>query len=123
MLLEYLSLILFHILLTAIIYFFIFIFCCLGLQLRHMEFPSPGVKTELQLPATTTAAWDTSHICNLYHSSPQCPILTPLSKARDRTCILMDTSWVCISLSYNGNSLDCYTLKQHFIFTMSESIW
>ena len=27
-----------------------------------------------------------------------------MSKARDRTCILMDTSWVCNLLSYNRNS-------------------
>ena len=32
-----------------------------------------GVKSELQLPAytTATATWDPCHICNLYHSSGQ----------------------------------------------------
>ena len=30
----------------------------------------------------------------LYHSSPQHWILDPLSEARDRTCILMDTSQI-----------------------------
>ena len=30
----------------------------------------------------------------LHHSSRQCWIHNPLSGARDRTCILMDTSWV-----------------------------
>ena len=34
---------------------------------------------------------DLSHVCDLYHSSWQCWILNPLSKARDQTCILMDT--------------------------------
>ena len=34
-------------------------------------------------------------ICDLHHSSWQCGILNPLSKARDQTCILMDTSWIC----------------------------
>ena len=33
-----------------------------------------------------------SHICNLHHSSLQHQVLNPLSEARDRTCILMDTS-------------------------------
>ena len=28
-------------------------------------------------------------------SSQQCQILNPLSRARDRTCVLMDTSQVC----------------------------
>ena len=31
---------------------------------------------------------------SLYHSSRQCRILNPLSKARDPTCILMDTSQI-----------------------------
>ena len=35
---------------------------------------------------------DPSRICNLYHSSWQHRILDPLSEARDRTYILMDTS-------------------------------
>ena len=38
---------------------------------------------------------DPSRVCNLHHSSWQCQILKPLSEARDRTCILMDTSPVC----------------------------
>ena len=35
---------------------------------------------------------DPSFICNLHHSSQQRLILNPLSEARDRTCVLMDTS-------------------------------
>ena len=38
--------------------------------------------------------WDASHICNLCHSSWQCWIPNPMSKARDQTHILMDTSWI-----------------------------
>ena len=62
-----------------------------------MEVPRLGVKLELQLPAYTTARamWDVSHVCNLHHSSWQRRILNPLSKARDRTQILMDASQVC----------------------------
>ena len=63
-----------------------------------MQVPKRGVESELQLPAyataTSTARPDLSHICNLHHSSGQCRMLNPLSKARDRTCILMDTSQV-----------------------------
>ena len=35
-----------------------------------------------------------SHVCDLYHSSWQCRIPDPLSKARNRTCILIDTSQI-----------------------------
>ena len=50
---------------------------------------------ELQLLAytTATATWDPSRICNLYHSSGQHQIFNPLSKSRDWTHILIDTSW------------------------------
>ena len=78
--------------------FFCFVlFCFLGPHLRLMEIPRLGVNLELQLPATATATatQDPSHVCNLYHSSQQCWILNPLSKARDGTHVLMDTSHVC----------------------------
>ena len=41
-------------------------------------------------PATATP--DLSCICNLRCNLQQCQILNPLNKARDRTCILMDTT-------------------------------
>ena len=49
------------------------------------------VESELQLPTytTTTAMQDPSRLCDLHHSSRQHPILNPLSKAKDQTCILM----------------------------------
>ena len=61
-----------------------------------MEVPRLGVDLELQLLAytTATAMSELSHVCNLYHSSWQCWILNPLSKAKDATQILMDTSWI-----------------------------
>ena len=43
-----------------------------------MEVPRLGVKSELQLPAysTATATQDPSHVCNIHHSSQQCQTLT-----------------------------------------------
>ena len=54
------------------------------------------IKSELQLPAytTATAMQDLSHICDLHHSSRQLQILDPLSEAGDQTCILIDVSWI-----------------------------
>ena len=88
--------------------YFIFVFCLFfRATLCHSEVSRLGGRSELQLPVYTTGAamWDLSHTCNLHHSSWQCWILNPLSKARDQTRILMDTSWVLNPLSYNRNSL------------------
>ena len=45
-------------------------------------------------PMPVTTIWDPSRICYLHHSSWQRWILNPLSKARDWTHVLMDTSWI-----------------------------
>ena len=68
----------------------------LGLRPQHMEVPRLRVESELRLLAytTDTAIQDPSCICDLHHSSRQCRILNPLSEARDRTCILLDTNWI-----------------------------
>ena len=73
-----------------------FFFCFLRPHPWHMEVPRLGVELELQLLvyATATVAQDPSRICNLHHSTRQRQILNPLSEARDRTCVLMDPSWV-----------------------------
>uniref|UniRef100_A0A4X1SYQ2 Uncharacterized protein n=1 Tax=Sus scrofa TaxID=9823 RepID=A0A4X1SYQ2_PIG len=42
----------------------------------------------------STATQDLSRVCDLHPGSRQCRIPHPLSKARDQTCMLMDTSWV-----------------------------
>ena len=75
---------------------FFFFFVLLGLHPWHMEVPRLGFELELQLPAYTTATAmpDPSHICSLHHSSWQHRILNPLTEARDRTHILMDTSQI-----------------------------
>ena len=70
-----------------------FVFAFLGSHPWHMEVPKPGVESELQVPAytTATAMWDLSCVFDSYHSSWQLGILSPLSKARDQTHILMYT--------------------------------
>ena len=57
-----------------------------------MELSRLGIELELWLPAYATP--DPSHIFDLLHSSWQCQILNPLSKTRDRTLVLVDTSRV-----------------------------
>ena len=71
---------------------FFFFFAFLGPE------PRLGIELELQLlayaTATATAALDPSHVCDLHHSSRQCWIPNSLSKARDQTLVLMDTSQI-----------------------------
>ena len=72
----------------------LFFFCFLGLRLQHMEGPRLGAKSELQLPAYTTAIAmpDLSRVCDIHHSSQQHRILNPLSKARDQP----ESSWILV---------------------------
>ena len=53
-----------------------------------------GVESKLQLPTytTVTARQDPSRICNLHHGSQQHWILNPLSKVRDPTHTLTETT-------------------------------
>ena len=75
------------------LFFFFGLFVFLGPHPQHMEVPRLGVELERQPPAYTT---DWSHICDLHRSSRRRWILDPLSEARDRTHILMDTSRIPI---------------------------
>ena len=77
-----------------------------GLHPWHMEVSRLGVESELQLSAyaTATETQDPSHVCNLHHSSRQGRITDPLSQARDRTHILMDTSQIRNPLSHDRDS-------------------
>ena len=66
-------------------FFFFLSFCLSGPHPQHMEVLRLRVELELQPLAYATAivTWDLSRICDLHHSSWQCQILNPLSKARD----------------------------------------
>ena len=66
---------------------FFYLFGFLGPCLRHMEVPRLGVESELQLLYP-------SCVCDLHHSSRQRQIPNTLSKARDRTRVLRNASWV-----------------------------
>ena len=72
---------------------FVCLFCFLWLHWWHTEVPRLGDKSELQLPANTTATAtrDPRLVCHLHHSSQQRQSPDP-RRARDRTHILMNTS-------------------------------
>ena len=82
-----------------------------------MEIPGLGVKSELPLPAytTATATPDLSHIWDLHSSLWQLQILNPLSEVRDRTRILMGTSQILNLQSYDRNT----TFRFSFFFFLS----
>ena len=75
-----------------------------GPKSGHMELPRLGLESKPQLPAyaTATATQDLSHVCDLYHRSPQCWVLNPLSEARNWTHNLMVTSWICVCCATTG---------------------
>ena len=86
---------------------FIHLFIFLEPHPWHTEVPRLGVQLELQLPAYTTAIAtpELSCICDLHHGSRQRRIHNLLSKARDGTHILMDTSPVHFHCTTTGTSI------------------
>ena len=82
--------------------FLLFAFCFLGPHSQHMEVPSLGVKSELQLPAYATTTATPSHICNLHLSSRQGWILDPRSQTRDQTRKLVVSSRLCFRCATTG---------------------
>ena len=82
-------------------YFILFYFVFLGSHLQHLEVPRLGVKSELELLTytTATATLDPGCVCDLHHSSRH---LNPLSKARDRTCVLLGASQICFCRATMG---------------------
>ena len=99
-------------LLLLLLFCLVYLFFPLGLNPWHTEVPRPGIKLELQLPAYTTATAMPylSCLCDLHHSSWQRQIAKPLIEARDGTCILMDTNWICFHCITTGTPsllLDC----------------
>ena len=97
-------------------FFFLVVF--LGPHLWHMEVPRLGVELELLLLAyaTATAMQDSSHICDLHHSSWQCWIPNPLSRARNQTCVLMDASWIRYCRAMMGTPTSHFQVCPGFYF-------
>ena len=113
-------------------FFFFFFFVCLRSRPHHREVPRLGVKSELKLLAYTTATAmpDSSHVCDLCHSSQQCRLFSPLSKARDQTHVLIDSRqvhycWTTTELQefvgffyisfYGSTDLHCFEKLHHIL--------
>ena len=90
-------------LLTTIISFLSFLFF-LFFSPRPVVFGSSQARG--QITATAGARRDPDHDCDPHHSSRQCQI--PLSEARDRICILMDTSQICFHWTTRGTPSNYY---------------
>ena len=91
----------------------------LGLHLWHMEVPRLGVKSELQLPAytTATATWDLSHICDLHHRSRQCQILNTLSEARIKPA----TSWILVGFVTPEPQQELFLRNYFYLYILNRS--
>ena len=98
-------------------------FCSLGPYLRHIEVPRLGIESELQLLVytTATATQDPSH--DLHHSSRQCRILNPFSKARDRTHNLKALSQICFCCATTGTPFYYYFCRLNGVFSNIISNW
>ena len=109
------------------IYLFIYLFIYfgfLGPHLKHREVSRLRVETEQQLPAylTATAMPDPSCICNLLYSSWQCQIPNPLSEAKDRRLVLMDTIRIHFCCATRGTPLPkFYPHTTNFLLNISIS--
>ena len=98
-------------LLTSFFFFFFFFF--LGLHPWHMEIPGIRVKSELQLPAYTTATGtrDLRCIFNLHYSLWQHQIPNPVS----RPGIEPVSSWILgMDTRYSGYSSKSLEEKKYF---------
>ena len=70
----------------------LFFFCLFCLFAFSVAAPMAyeGSQARGLIGAVATATWDLSRVCDVHHSSRQCRILNPLSKARDRKFVLVD---------------------------------
>ena len=96
-----------------------------------MDIPRLGFKSELQLPAYTTATATQAprHVCDLHHSSRQRWIPSPPSEARDGTSILRNTGQIhfrCTTMgtpqiTFKGDLKEVFSHKiGNFIFRILE---
>ena len=73
---------------------------------QHIEVPSLGVKSELKLPAHTTAIAerDPNHICDLYHSSRQTLDPKPTERGQGQNSHPHGSQLSSFLLRHDGNS-------------------
>ena len=102
----------------------------LNLHPWHMEVPRLGLNLSCSCSAcaTTTAALHLSRVCNLHHSSWQRLMLNPLVEARNRTCILTNTSRVCYHWAMVGTPtpilyFDLFSLHVIKIFAQPQAFY
>ena len=119
----------------GLIIFFWQIFCflppflslSLSLSLSHLfraateAYGSPQARGQIGAVASDlhhshSNAADLSCLCDLQYNSRQCWILNPLSKARDRTCILMAADQICFHWATTGTPISffIYLLGEKF---------
>ena len=93
---------------------FFALFCfCLFRALTAYRSSQAGVQIRATAAGYTiaTAIPDPSHVCNLTTAHSNAGSFNPLSEAGDRTCVLMDTSWILNLMSHSGNSGKSYWIK------------
>ena len=93
---------------------YLFIYFCL-FRAAPVACGSSQARGLIGTTAAATAMPDPSPICDLHHSSWQHQILNPLSEARDRTSVLMDSSQICfccamVGIPISAHLFDCRTL-------------
>ena len=94
---------LFKILLHWYIFAILLFFCFLGLHPGHMEVWNSQARGRF---GATAASNVRSEPClRPIHSSQQCRIPDSMSKARDRTHILIDTNWICFHCATMGTPI------------------
>ena len=76
-----------------------------------MEVPRPEVESEVQLPAHATG---TAQLASVTCAAAQgnARSFNPLSKSREQTCILTDTSRILNPRSHNMNSYESFVILQ-----------
>ena len=105
-----------------------FVFVCLFVLLfraTSVEHGSSQARGRIGAAAAAytiaTAMQNQSHICDPYHSSQQCWILNPLSKARDWTHILMGTRRVHYHWATMGTPSPCSFIQ--WSLRLFNNIW
>ena len=112
---------------SRIIYFiYLFIIYLFILLFRATPMAHGSCQARDQIRATaaglhhTTATRDLRCLSDPHYSSQQRQIPNPLRKARDRICILMDTSWSCFRCAITGTPRIMYFKITNYDWSMEK---